>query len=130
LFLKYKHKTMLNITFERKRLSQSQNRLSQSENRLSQSQNRLRQSENRLSQSENRLSQSENRLRQSENRLSQSENRLSQSENRVPRRVCDGEVSGAWKHFAYLPSFYSCYQIKENETGAACGTYGRREKCV
>ena len=59
-------------------------------------------------------------------------------ENRVSRRIFGvkrDEVTGEWRR---LPTIYSVLsaqhhsdgQIEKNETGRACGTYGRQERCV
>jgi hypothetical protein len=60
-------------------------------------------------------------------------------ENRVLRRIFvpkRNEVTGEWRnlHNEELHNLYSSphiiRQVKANEVGGACGTHGRREKCV
>jgi hypothetical protein len=66
--------------------------------------------------------------------------RLRVFENRVRRRIFGpkrDEVTGRWIRLnrgascsLHLTRCYSDYQIKKNEMGGECSTYGRQERCI
>ena len=68
------------------------------------------------------------------------EHRLRVFENRVLGKVFGpetDEVTGEWRrlhdeelHDLYPSRNYLGHQIKKNEMGGACGTYGRQERCI
>ena len=40
------------------------------------------------------------------------------------------EVRGEWRTRTFPTKYYSGDQIKKNEMGGACGTYGGEERCL